>query len=1075
MGLDSFSEVVLQTHVVGFEEAVKLCAAGRAVVWMLGLLESFHLRFDRVGMRFETSQTTPSFLDRRLQLRMLSFVGLISVVLVTLSLINKPPAAQPNRGASGDAESLTFQPLQEERNLKPDEVIILANAEDDGPRGQWADASSDNSRDGAAQDRGLFKPRNKERAEEGQFFPRRNSAATTREEARLRDEPLADETPPARLGQPLEEIPSEDLRPAIRLDPDQPPTAGSHHARDGNVSDLIFRKRVTDRARETSPDRSRGESLSFEGATSSQGDFVQPNDDTSEPFRENPPADVPSRNVAPRDDDFPQGTPLRQRPLRNPVPIDDPVNELDPIPEGIDQGAPAAPVDRRRSKDLWISDDANGEPVREDVAPVRIDKRYLDLVKDNTMGIRRDESEAFYWLLDHARRVPTTKLEGSGLREVQYINLMTEPDRFRGEPITIEGDLWRLYEFDAGRNDYGVSRVYEGWVFTGDSANHPYRIVFTSLPKGIVPGENLRKPVRITGYFFKREGYRSNGGVHIAPTLLARRIAINPMPNGIPLTAGIVPYMIGVIMAVGLALLVTIVAFAIGDERSTRAGLQRIRRQPHLSFADLAVPTLIPVEESLRQYAEYERQSALSGAYGPLLSRQTAREHGVKEYKSSPQNQLDDGLRRHQRQTNAVHDWAARQKEIQTEIQSLQGAKNQTAGEKWRTGDELDSDMLDPARHVLPKAPTYVPPVLAPEATTSAAHFPLPLSLTPEHDSRASFVGGASNVTHLHSVNPPQHFAAAPMPSNISYGASKLSEWEEEVTKLNNRANKRLQVSDRPSPSLELSAAAQIEHDRLAREQEIRERLHRQQIESEQHRREQQERERIEQERLERARLHHEQLERDRLARERSSYEFADDDSMTFSLAHSPTTPTVSEQLERERLEREQAEHEHRERERMNRERDEQVRLEHAHQERIRHERERLERERYEHERQEHERHEHERHEHLERERIAHEQAHTHREYDRHSGHVEEPLSGTSDSHSLSGPTETPSGSDAFRTSGKRSGRWGWSRKKNGDVAETTGDADYSDEAAGDATDDDTNTGGPSSSGWGRSRKRRRN
>ena len=105
-------------------------------------------------------------------------------------------------------------------------------------------------------------------------------------------------------------------------------------------------------------------------------------------------------------------------------------------------------------------------------------------------------------LLDHARRVPTANLHRAAQDDVQYINLMTEPDRYRGEPITIEGDLWRLYELDASRNAYGVSKIYEGWIFTGDSSNHPFRVVCTSLPSGIEPGENLRKPVKVTGYFF---------------------------------------------------------------------------------------------------------------------------------------------------------------------------------------------------------------------------------------------------------------------------------------------------------------------------------------------------------------------------------------------------------------------------------------------------------------------------------------------------------------------------------------------------------------------------------------------
>ena len=158
-----------------------------------------------------------------------------------------------------------------------------------------------------------------------------------------------------------------------------------------------------------------------------------------------------------------------------------------------------------RREDLFMDEQPHRKPFREERASVEIDKSYLDLVRDNDLGIRKSESKAFYWLLDHARRVSLREFQQAGLKDVQYINLISQPDQFRGEPITIEGDLWKLYEFEAGANDYNVDRLYEAWIFTGDSGHNPYRVVCTSLGKGIEPGEHLRVPVRLTGYFFKRE------------------------------------------------------------------------------------------------------------------------------------------------------------------------------------------------------------------------------------------------------------------------------------------------------------------------------------------------------------------------------------------------------------------------------------------------------------------------------------------------------------------------------------------------------------------------------------------
>lgn len=239
----------------------------------------------------------------------------------------------------------------------------------------------------------------------------------------------------------------------------------------------------------------------------------------------------------------------------------------------------------------------------------QFDKSILRRVKDNTLGVRREEGEAYYRLLDHARHVPTEALERTGARDVLYINLMTQPDRFRGEPITIQGDLWRLYEFPAGPNPYGLKTLYEGWIFTGDSSNHPYRVVFTHLPKELEPGDNLRRPVKTTGYFFKREGYASSGGMHVAPTLLAKRVDSYRSPNSMPSADAMVPYMIGVITAVGLAFMVTLVSFVIRDRRAAREALLHEMNAPWPSFDGIAARPFISVQDSLRQLEDKDWQA----------------------------------------------------------------------------------------------------------------------------------------------------------------------------------------------------------------------------------------------------------------------------------------------------------------------------------------------------------------------------------------------------------------------------------------------------------------------------------
>lgn len=773
-------------------------------------------------MRFGTSQATPSYLDRRLQLRMLSFVGLISLIMITLGVMNRRPgtgADVAKSPATASPDSLAYEVQRDRPVLKPDEVIIMPAVADCEPRGQLAQHSrSDTQADLAAEDKDLFKSRSQERTRSDRFFSRRSIPSARNDEERSSVE-IDDERPvkvqPQTDDFALEDVRSNDSPPASRpqkapsrpappIDDDWIPTVESKNAGKADVEPI------------GPPPR---EPPIFDDEIPKVGPLT---DDVEKPFRSNSsrddsfglPRDKRKDDVIRRriDDGIGESAPTRHQGKSRPSRVDQdepPSIERDPF---VSSGNRPPRGDRRRERAV------ESAPFREDYTSARIDRRYLDQVKDNTLGIRNDESEVFYWLVDHARRVSSTSLDRAGSSEVTYVNLMTEPDRYRGEPITIEGDLWRLYEVDAGPNDYGVQRIYEGWVFTGDSGNHPYRIVCTGLPKGIQPAESLRKPVRITGYFFKREGYRSNGGVHVAPTLIAHRIEMNPMPNGIPLASGIVPYMTGAVMALALALLVTIVGFAISDERSSRGSLQKLLGTPHASFAHVQLAPQISVEQALRELAERERESTVSGAYGPLLTRQAAREHAVHDNGASRQLQMDNQRHQAMQQTAAVHDWALWQQVSQLEIDALRRQKYVESASKVAAVDELSSDRLDPARQTVARfdfvdhskqAPVPVPDPVAANATIQVPAPILPPPLPP-----VAPVPAEPLVARTPAMPSPQP------PANHAYSASKLSEWESEVERLNSRNQ-----SDFYGTTFTLAPAAanRAERERLERERIARE------------------------------------------------------------------------------------------------------------------------------------------------------------------------------------------------------------------------------------------------------------
>ena len=475
-----------------------------------------------------------------------------------------------------------------------------------------------------------------------------------------------------------------------------------------------------------------------------------------------------------------------------------------------------APIERSRE---WLDEQAaKGEEWAEDAAArdretarrnTRFNKRALVSVKDNTLGIRRDEADAYFRLLDHVKHVSLSDLERAAATDVQYVNLMTEPDRFRGEPITIQGDLWRLYEFEAGPNTRGFTTLYEAWIFTGDSSNHPYRVVSTSLPRTLTPGEDIRRPVRVTGYFFKREGYPSQTGMHVAPTLLATTVTPFRPAHAIPLTDTIVPYVTGVVSAVGLALLVTLLALTFGDRRIKLLARQRRLHEPTPSFAGLNAEPFVTVEESLQRFAELKRQTDLRDEIAA-----TGRDAGSVAttvlYRRDPYASVappvpvstlsDDELHSRQvSQANVVQGWTSRQQTTENAGADSGVSEAQLNREQRETDRVLNR--LDPA------------------ATEDTDH-----SDTENSDADGSvFTLGTTRTNRSTSVD-------ATDESSVSLGSSKLAEREREIQQISDRGTS----TTSKSADDEHAARAQLERDRLNREQELRDRLHEQRVELEQ-------------------------------------------------------------------------------------------------------------------------------------------------------------------------------------------------------------------------------------------------
>ena len=105
-----------------------------------------------------------------------------------------------------------------------------------------------------------------------------------------------------------------------------------------------------------------------------------------------------------------------------------------------------------------------------------------------------------------------------------FVDLFQNPDRYRGQPVTLRGHVRRIVKHPSDKKHPGAETRYEAWVYTQNSQTNPAVIVFTSLPQGMPMGDHILERVAVTGYFFKLYGYDARDTTRLAPMILASRL-----------------------------------------------------------------------------------------------------------------------------------------------------------------------------------------------------------------------------------------------------------------------------------------------------------------------------------------------------------------------------------------------------------------------------------------------------------------------------------------------------------------------------------------------------------------------
>jgi hypothetical protein len=133
------------------------------------------------------------------------------------------------------------------------------------------------------------------------------------------------------------------------------------------------------------------------------------------------------------------------------------------------------------------------------------------------------DNAAYAALLDRVRALSPSELAATARRDVRFSQVLEDPSRFRGLPIHVEGTVRRVLRQDvSGSKLFRDGVYYEAYLFSADSVNYPWFLVFEEPAKGQPVGDELFWDVKFDGFFLKLLAYHAADTARFAPVLVGR-------------------------------------------------------------------------------------------------------------------------------------------------------------------------------------------------------------------------------------------------------------------------------------------------------------------------------------------------------------------------------------------------------------------------------------------------------------------------------------------------------------------------------------------------------------------------
>lgn len=163
-----------------------------------------------------------------------------------------------------------------------------------------------------------------------------------------------------------------------------------------------------------------------------------------------------------------------------------------------------------------------------------VNPEHLATVRDDTF-FRAAEHDAWFHLLQLLGETEPAKLQEASRGRVSFVQLFQQSGDYRGHVIRLRGTVRRAFPLRPPKNDYGIERYYQLWLFPDDNPSSPVILYCLELPEEFPTGMTLVERAEVVGFYFKRLAYESADTLRTAPTVLARNIRWQRAPAAGPI------------------------------------------------------------------------------------------------------------------------------------------------------------------------------------------------------------------------------------------------------------------------------------------------------------------------------------------------------------------------------------------------------------------------------------------------------------------------------------------------------------------------------------------------------------